>query len=142
MPKWLQVMANCPDTMVEFFGLFKSVMDDRPLPAKLKWKVAYVVSELNKCEFCVDATASKMKQMGISEEELAKVNEPEDQREKLAVEYAKATTEHAYKLDPEMLEAIKSEFSDEEIVELTAVVGTFNFINRFNDALRVLPEVE
>jgi alkylhydroperoxidase family enzyme len=35
---------------------------------------------------------------------------------------------------------MKAEFSDEEMVELTSVVGLFNFINRFNDALGVLPE--
>jgi AhpD family alkylhydroperoxidase len=140
VPKWLQVMANCEDTMVGFFSLFKSVMDDAPVPSALKWKVAYVVSDINKCEFCVGATQTKLKRFGLNEEELQNIDKTEDEKEALAIEYAKATTEHAYSIEPELMSRMKEAFSDEEIVEITAVIGTFNFMNRFNDALRILPD--
>ncbi|MDM7915633.1 MAG: carboxymuconolactone decarboxylase family protein [Candidatus Eisenbacteria bacterium] len=35
--------------------------------------------------------------------------------------------------------ALEARFGIEEIVELTAVIGLFNYFNRFNDALRVEP---
>ncbi len=139
-PKWVQVMANCDDTMVGFVTLIRSVMDDAPLPKELKWKVAYVVSDINKCEFCLGATSSKLKDFGIDEEAVAHVEDTEDEKEQLAIAYAKATTEHAYKIEPELIEKMQANFTDEELVELTAVIGTFNFINRFNDALRILPD--
>lgn len=142
VPKWLQVMANCEDTMVGFFALFKSVMDDAPLPSALKWKVAYVVSDINKCEFCVGATQNKLVGLGISDEDLKTVDSATDPKESLAIAYARATTEHAYSIDPEMIKQMQETFTDEEIVELTAVIGTFNFLNRFNDALRILPEIK
>jgi len=63
VPKWMRVMANCEDVLVGFFTLFKATMDDAPLDSQLKWKIAYYVSELNKCEFCV--SVSKMQLMGF-----------------------------------------------------------------------------
>ena len=139
-PKWVQVMANCDDTMVGFVTLLRSVMDDAPLPKELKWKVAYVVSDINKCEFCVGATSSKLKGFDIDENVIADVEGTADEKEALAIEYAKATTEHAYSIEPELIEKMQKNFTDEELVELTAVIGTFNFINRFNDALHILPD--
>jgi len=141
VPKWLQVMGNCEDTMVGFFSLFKSVMDDAPVSSTLKWKVAYVVSDINKCEFCIGATQSKLSGLGVSEDELKNIDKAENAKEALAIEYARATTKHAYSIDPELTKKMQDTFSDEEIVEITAVIGTFNFLNRFNDALRILPDI-
>ncbi len=142
VPKWLQVMANCPDTMVGFFSLFKSLMDNAPVPTALKWKVAYVVSDINKCAFCIGAADSKLKELGITDEDLQNIDNPTDEKERIAIAYARATTEHAYAIAPELIEKMQQTFTDEEIVEITGVIGLFNFINRFNDALRILPDTK
>jgi len=139
-PKWLQVMANCDDTMIGFVTLLRSVMDDAPVSKTLKWKVAYVVSDINKCEFCIGATLSKLDGFDITKEDMKNIDNITDEREALAIEYAKATTKHAYDIKPELIKKMQDTFTDEEIVEITAVIGTFNFINRFNDALRILPD--
>jgi alkylhydroperoxidase family enzyme len=39
------------------------------------------------------------------------------------------------------LEDLKRHFSEDQIVELTAVVAIANFTNRFNDALRLTPDI-
>ncbi len=141
VPKWLQVMGNCEDTMIGFFSLFKSVMDNAPVSSVLKWKVAYVVSDINKCAFCVGATKLKLIEFNISEDDLKNIDHSTDEKEKIAIEYARATTEHAYNIAPELIERMQKTFTDEEIVEITAVIGTFSFLNRFNDALRILPDL-
>lgn len=140
VPKWMQVMANCDDILVGFFAMFKATMDDAPLPSILKWKVANEVSKLNKCEFCVDVANSKLRQFGLDDTAIAMIEEQADAREKLALAFARAVTEKAYDIDPDLLAAVKAEFSDEELVELSAVIGLFNYINRFNDALGVFPD--
>ena len=142
VPKWMRVMANCEDTLVGFMELFKSLMDNEPVNALLKWKVAYVVSEINKCELCVDITKMKMRSMGVPEEDIARLEEVAYEKEAVALEYAKMATEEAFKINDEILEKMKADFSDKEIVEITAVVGLFNFTNRFNDALRIYPDVK
>lgn len=139
VPKWVQVMANNPDILIGFFQMFKATMDDSPLPKILKWKVAQLVSDLNQCEFCLDVTHSQLKQFGLSDEQIGKIEETTDDREKLALDYARAATTQAYSIEPEIIEAVKQAFGDAELVELAAVVGLFNYINRFNDALGVLP---
>jgi len=140
VPKWVTVMANCPDILAGFFKMFKATMDDKPLPAVLKWKVAKQVSELNKCEFCIDVANSQLKQFGLSDEQVAAALESSDHREQAALAFAKAATEKAYAIDAGVIAEAKKTFTDEELVELTAVVGLFSYINRFNDALGVLPE--
>ncbi|OHA57825.1 MAG: hypothetical protein A2114_00975 [Candidatus Vogelbacteria bacterium GWA1_51_14] len=140
VPKWVEVMANCEDILVGFFTMFKATMDDAPLPAILKWKVADEVSRLNQCEFCLDVTHAQLKQFGVSDEALADLVGTANGREKIALAYARAMTEKAYEMPAEVVATARQHFSDEELVELAAVVGLFNYINRFNDALGVLPE--
>jgi len=139
VPKWMRVMANCDDILLGFFALFRATMDNSPLDSQLKWKLAYHISELNKCEFCVSVSEMQLKEFGLTGDALKGLREAATGREALAFEYAEAVNQHAYKLDRSLLEKVQAEFSDEELVELTSVVGLFNYINRFNDALGVLP---
>lgn len=141
VPKWMRVMANCEDTLTGFFLLFKSIMDDAPTDKLLKWKIAYIVSEANKCEYCVSISKMQLKNIGLEEKDMDKIEKVCDEKECVAIEYAKATTTHAYDIDPELVKKLKANFTDEQIVEITSVVGLFSYINRFNDALRVLPEL-
>lgn len=142
VPKWMRVMGHNEDILVGFFTMFKAIMDDKPLEAEIKWKVAYRVSEVNKCEYCVSVSEQQLKQFGLDKEAMGELDKACTGRECIALEYAAAATEHAYKVDEELFEKVREHFNDEEIVELTSVVGLFNFINRFNDALGVLPDVE
>jgi uncharacterized peroxidase-related enzyme len=141
VPKWMRVMANCEDTLFGFFTLFKSVMDDSPTEKLLKWKIAYVVSEANKCEYCVSVSTLQLKNLGLAESDIHNIDKACNEKECIALEYAKAATDHAYKIDPQVIQNLKENFSDSQIVEITSVVGLFSFINRFNDALNVLPDI-
>lgn len=142
VPKWMRVMANCENTLISFFQLFKSLMDNEPAPQLLKWKVAHAVSEKNKCEFCIGVAKTKLINLGVTKEEIEKLEELSNKREKIAVKYATSTTEHAYNIDPNLIKKMKENFTDSEIVEITSVIGLFNYINRFNDALGVLPDIK
>ena len=142
VPKWMRVMANCEDILVGFFTLFQATMDNAPIEKKLKWKVAYRVSELNKCDFCVSVSKMQLEQFGLNEDDMKRIGETTDEREQAAFAYAEAASEHAYNIDKKTLAAAKKHFNDEELVELTSVVGLFSFINRFNDSLGVLPDIK
>jgi len=142
VPKWMRVMANCDDILMGFLALFRAIMDDTPLKSELKWKLAYHISELNKCEFCVSISVLQLESFGMSKDEISSIKKDLVGRDALALEYAEAVNQHAYKLSPDLLDRVKKEFTDEELVELTSVVGLFNFTNRFNDALGILPEEE
>lgn len=61
------------------------------------------------------------------------------EREKAAVRFAEQMTRDAHHIDDAMWEELKRHFDEGEIVELGAVVGLFNYFNRFNDAFRMEP---
>jgi uncharacterized peroxidase-related enzyme len=141
VPQWMRVMANCEDTLAGFFSLFKSIMDNAPTEKLLKWKIAYIVSEANKCSYCVSISKMQLKTLGLEEESIGTIETVCNEKECVAIEYAKAVALHAYNIDPELIKKLKANYTDAQIVEITSVVGLFSYINRFNDALRVLPEI-
>jgi len=142
VPKWMRVMANCEDVLVGFFTMFKAIMDDAPVDKQLKWQIAWIISDINKCEFCVSIAKQQLEAFGLTKEEIDNIESHKfSQKEKVAVQYAKAATGHAYNIDPQIIKEMKKHYSDAQLVEISSVVGLFNFINRFNDALGVLPDV-
>jgi len=134
-------MANCEDILIGFFTLFQATMDDSPVNKLLKWKVAYKVSEMNKCDFCISVSKVKLKEFGLSDQEVKEIGNALTKKEETALKYAEAATQHAYNIDKQVFNEMKENFSDEQIVEITSVIGLFNFINRFNDSLGVLPDI-
>ncbi len=143
VPKWMRVMANCDDILVGFFTLFKAIMDDAPVDKRLKWIIALKVSRLNECRFCVSIAEQQLKSFDLTDEEIKNIDHHHlSNKEKIAIKYAIASTEHAYNIDPKIMKEMKKYWTDAQIVEISSVVGLFNFINRFNDSLGILPDVE
>ncbi len=145
VPEWARVMANCPTVLKEFFDLFKVVMGPNgTVEESVKWKVAHQVSALNKCEYCVDVTEQKLKAMGLSEDRmkdmLAEESSELSPEERAAIAYATETTTKAPEVGDAVFAELRKYYNDAQIVEITSVIGFFNYINRFNDALRVLPQ--
>ncbi|MBD3311718.1 MAG: hypothetical protein GF349_04500 [Candidatus Magasanikbacteria bacterium] len=144
IPEWAQVMAHKPKILKHFAGLMKATMGSEEVSEELKWTIAYHVSKINECEYCVKVTSKKLESMGMKEElvdEVEKRVEEMEEKEMVALKYAHITTKEAYKLPEEVFNNLKEYYNENQIVEITAVVGLFNFINRFNDALGVLPGV-
>jgi len=142
VPKWMRVMANCDDILVGFFTMFKAIMDDAPVNKLLKWRIALKISELNECSFCVSVAKQQLKTFYMTDEEIENIDKKHfSAKEKVAMEYALASTEHAYNIDPKIMKRMKKYWTDSQIVEISSVVGLFNFINRFNNSLDILPDL-
>ncbi|WP_220193570.1 carboxymuconolactone decarboxylase family protein [Ktedonospora formicarum] len=61
------------------------------------------------------------------------------ERELVALSYAEIMTTSARDISEELWDALQYHFDDGEIVEITTVIGMFNFFNRFADALEIDP---
>ncbi|HHE76448.1 MAG TPA: hypothetical protein ENL27_00445 [Candidatus Parcubacteria bacterium] len=142
VPEWVRVMAHRPEILKEFFELFKSIMGEGKIDKKLKWTIAYTVSETLKCPFCVDVTSKMLKKMGATDEEIEQTKKMGNlsEREKDVLELVKEVTLKAHICTPELFEKMKKEFSEPEIVEIVSIIGLFNYINRFNNTFCILPE--
>ncbi len=58
-------------------------------------------------------------------------------RQLIAIRYAEIMTTSARDIDEDIWDELQAHFDDGEIVELTSVIGLFNFFNRFADALKL-----
>ena len=57
--------------------------------------------------------------------------------EQAALALAERMTTDARNVDEEVWAELREHFDEGQIIELAAVIGLFNYFNRFNDALRV-----
>ena len=54
-----------------------------------------------------------------------------------ALTLAERMTTDARNVDEEVWAQVREHFDEGQVIELAAVIGLFNYFNRFNDALRV-----
>lgn len=55
----------------------------------------------------------------------------------VALRYAEQVTESGHSVTDQVFQKLAHHWNQGEIVEITMVIGLFNYFNRFNDALRV-----
>jgi alkylhydroperoxidase family enzyme len=83
------------------------------------------------------------KQQGVSEELLDAMYHIDEHAgmftpaERAALTLAERMTTDARGVDEEVWADLREHFDEGEIIELAAVIGLFNYFNRFNDALKV-----
>jgi alkylhydroperoxidase family enzyme len=83
------------------------------------------------------------RQMGVSEELLDALYHIDthrhlfNTRELVALRYAEIMTTSAREVDEQLWDELQAHFDDDELVEITSVIGLFNFFNRFADALQI-----
>ena len=139
VPEWVKVMAHCPAILKEFTELFRAVMKEGEVSLNLKWKMAYAVSKMLKCPFCVDVTEKMLKKLGAKGETIRN-SDGSNITEERVLEIVKDITDDANVGQVETFEKLRNIFSETQIVEMISVIGLFNYINRFNNTLGVLPE--
>jgi len=142
VPEWIKVMAHRPEILKEFRELFNVIMGAGEVESLLKWKIAYCISETLRCPFCVDVTAKMLKKLGASEDVSEKMKKTESlpEKEKEILQLVKEVTLKAHVCTPELFEQMKRDLTEKEIIEVVSIIGLFNYINRFNNTLCILPE--
>ena len=72
---------------------------------------------------------------GLEDFERLELDEPT----KLALRFAERMTRDARSVDEPLFSALRAHFDEGQLVELAAVIGLFNYFNRFNDAFQIEP---
>jgi alkylhydroperoxidase family enzyme len=93
------------------------------------------------CEFCVDLGSQICRNSGFSDEELLALpryrqSDLFTEREKLALDYTVAVMRTPVEVTDELFTRMKEHFSDEQLVEITALLTVVN-LDRFNAAFGV-----
>lgn len=66
-------------------------------------------------------------------------NGPFTDAEKAALAYARQLTLDARGVDETLFARLREQYDDGQIVEISAMAGLFNYFNRVNDALLMVP---
>lgn len=142
IPEWVKVMAHSPKIVKEFTELFKVIMGEGKIETQLKWKMAYLISENLKCPFCVSVTEKMLRKFGAADEVIENIKEIRGMSgtEKEIFELVKDVTLDGHLDNHELFEKLKEKFDAPQIIEIISVIGLFNYINRFNNTLVILPE--
>ncbi len=113
-----------------------------PIEASLRSLIGVQISRINHCEFCTDINASLLAKHGVSPKKIAQLREFENdtlfsERERAALAYAKCVTMTSERVDNDLFAKLKKQFTDDEIIELTAFVAYQNLSSKFNSALDI-----
>ena len=135
----IQAMALRPEILAAFGEFGSCVYPGGLLERSIKELVIIEASRANACQFCTDSHVVVAKMLGISDDPLKALRDPDSlrPRERLAVEYTRAAMADSNRIPNELFDRLKADFSEPEIVELTFLIGFINMLNLFNNALQV-----
>ena len=135
----LQALAMRPELLASFATFGNCVYPGGMLERPLKEKVILKASLINRCQFCAESHKSLIRQLGISPDPVAAVENCEalTAREQAALAYTEVVTHDSNRVTDELFADLQLHFTDPEIVELTFLIGFINMLNRFNNALGV-----
>jgi len=126
----------------------QTYIDHSGLDAKLRDLIKIRVSQINGCAFCLAMHTRDARKTGETDERmhlLAAWREAPiySARERAALAWVEAITLVTQGHVPdEVFEAVRKQFSEKEIVDLTAAAAAINTWNRIAIALRAPPQVE
>jgi uncharacterized peroxidase-related enzyme len=144
-PNSVLTMMRRPALAAAFTELNRAVMSNQGrVTSELKRLVGHVASRIAGCRYCEAHTIRAAARFGArdaaDERRLDEVWQFRDSArftpaEKAALEFACAAASVPGAVTPAIGAALRAHWDDGEIVELTAVVALFGFLNRWNDAM-------
>jgi len=123
---------------------FHGVLNRRrsPLPPALRSLVMARIAQINHCEFCIDFNAATLARRQGSPQRIEALaawrDDPRfDAIERAALEYAEAMTYPDRGVSDAVAAELRRHFTEDAVVELTALIALQNLSSKFNSALAV-----
>jgi AhpD family alkylhydroperoxidase len=137
----IEIWAHQPKMMFGMGKFNQAVRKGKSVDERVKNLVELKGAQMIGCEFCVDLGSQICRNSGFTDEELlalARYRESDlfTDREKLALDYAVAVMRTPVEVTDELFARIKEHFSDEQLVEITALLTVVN-LDRFNAAFGI-----
>ena len=121
-----------------------SYLAKSPIENSLLDLIYFRVSQINGCGFCLDMHSKDLRAKGETEQRLYVMDAWRDtpfftDRERAALTWAEAVTKLTDNtVSDEVFDLASSQFTEDELVDLTVAVNTINSYNRINIAFRPL----
>jgi alkylhydroperoxidase family enzyme len=145
---YYQVMANAPAGIQAWTianrGLRLRYLQEDLEYLKVEQMVIVRTSHLNGSEYCLGHNVDLGAEIGLTDEQLLAVQDDDflesdllDDRQKTAIRWAEAVTTFRAKDDDALFAEMTSYFTDRQIVEMTILIGMWNWSNRMTEALHI-----
>jgi len=140
VPSSMFTMARNPGLMEAFGGLSIAVMAAPETSSELKHLVAHMVSTVAGCRYCQAHTAAHFVHGGG---EAARIEAIWDfdtsdlftDAERVALRLARDAGSVPNLVDESNFEELRLHWTEEQILELVAVISLFGYLNRWNDTM-------
>ncbi len=147
LPNSMLIMARKPGLVEAFAGLGANVQGPSALPDEIKRMVAFMASRAAGCVYCQTHTHHQASNGGISADKLDAIWSYEtsdlfSEAERAALRVAQAAGQVPNAVTAGDMAALKQHFSDEQIVDMVAVISFFGFLNRWNDTFATVLEAD
>lgn len=141
IPNSIRTMLRRPEIAKAYTDLNKAVMTDfGEVTLELKRLIGYVASFASGCLYCQAHMILASERFGSTEDRLNAVYDFEDSphftdAEKSALAFAHAAASVPNMVTEDVGARLRQHWSQEAIVEITAVVALFGYLNRWNDSM-------
>ena len=138
-----RLWGRTPKVFLALTALYRAI--DRttsPIEPALRSLITVRVSQINWCAFCVDLNSATALERAVPPEKLADLprfgaSPLYSEREKTALRFAEAVTYTEGRIDDALASQLRVHFSDDELIELAALIAFQNLSSKFNSALGV-----
>jgi len=141
VPNSQLIMQRKPKILQAFGALSAAVNDpEGKVPSSFKRLIGHVASRSAGCQYCMAHTAEGAHKQGIDEQKLDAVWSYQTSplfspAERAALDVAVAAGSVPNAVTDEMFLELKKHWTEEQIVEIVAVIAIFGFLNRWNDTM-------
>jgi uncharacterized peroxidase-related enzyme len=140
VPRSMFTMGRNPALLRAFGQMSFAVLGPGEIDGGLKQLVAHVASTAAGCRYCQAHTASSAARNGVDAAKVEAVwlfetDDRFDDAERAALRLARDAATVPNATTPEHFASLAEHYSDEQVVELVAVISLFGWLNRWNDTM-------
>lgn len=141
VPNSMLIMQRRPEIMKAFAAMSASIWDkSSTVDNGFKRLVAHISSRAAGCQYCMAHTAGGALHLGVDEQKLAAIWEYQthplfSDAERVALDLAAAGGSVPNMASDDMFLQMRKYWTEEQIVEIVAVISVFGFLNRWNDTM-------
>lgn len=142
VPNLFKTLASSAAFLEAIYNLHRLIMGPLQMRERTRNLVVLKVAKANKSDYLVNLYRPFAVRSGISEEEIKALDDHEKSDlfsydEKLAMSYADMVTHNPLEVSGDFFKFLKNHYTQQQVIEMTAIIGFFTMLDRFSRALEV-----
>lgn len=141
VPNLFRAASLRPPIVLTLFAHLRAVTGPGEVPVLLKELLTVRVSQLNSCSYCLASHTALSRKYGASDVQITSLESGRydafEPAWRAAFAFADAMTPTGGDVTDEIYAELARWWTAPQIIEITSVIGFFNYFNRFAEALRI-----